>query len=75
MNPDTGAVYATPDEAVAAGETLDNLVYLEGRREQIDKIIAKVQNGDQARHEANRQAAKKHRVAAEAARKKNRRKK
>jgi hypothetical protein len=75
MNPDTGAIYATPKEAIDAGEDLDNLVYLEGRRDQIDKIIANAQQADKARAEAKRKAAKKHRVAAEAARKKNRRKK
>lgn len=75
MNPDTGAVYATPDEAEAAGEKLADLVYIEGRREQIDKIIANAQQADKAKQEVKRQAAKKRRVAAEAARKKNRRKK
>lgn len=75
MNPDTGAIYANRDDALEAGEDLDNLVYIEGRREQIDKIIANAQRADKAKSEEKRQAEKKRRVAAQASRKKNRRKK
>jgi hypothetical protein len=75
MNPTTGAVYASIDEGVAAGEKPDDLIYVEGRDEKIKELIALTQKADKQRLEDKRQAAKKRRVAAEAARKKNRRKK
>lgn len=75
MNPDTGAMYASRDEAVAAGENPEDLVFIEGRKEQIDKMITDLQTVDAARREKKRQSEKNRRKAVEAARRKNRRKK
>jgi hypothetical protein len=75
VNPTTGAVYPSIEEGIAAGEKPDDLIYVEGREEKINELIALAQKADKQRHEEKRQAAKKRRVAAEAARKKNRRKK
>jgi hypothetical protein len=75
MNPTTGAVYASIDEGVAAGEKPDDLVYIQGRDEKVRELIATVQKADKARIEARRQDEKKRRKAVEASRRKNRRKK
>lgn len=72
MNPDTGARYASIDEAVALGENPDDLVTVEGRREQIDKMIADLQMVEWAKSEKRRQAEKNRRKAVEASRRKNR---
>lgn len=75
MNPTTGAVYASIDEGVAAGEKPDDLIYVEGRQEKIDKMIADLQMVEAAKREKRRQAEKNRRKVIEASRKKNRRKK
>lgn len=75
MNPDTGAMYATREDAIDAGENPEDLVFVEGRQEQIDKMIADLQAVDAAKREKKRQAEKNRRKAVEAARRKNRRKK
>lgn len=75
MNPNTGAVYASIDEGVAAGEKPDDLIYVEGRQEKIDALIAGIQKLDKLRSEERRQKEKNRRNAAQASRKKNRRKK
>lgn len=75
MNPTTGAVYASIDEGVAAGEKPDDLIYVEGREDKIKELIANAQKVDKIRQEERRQVEKKRRVAAQASRKKNRRKK
>ncbi len=75
MNPDTGARYATVDEALEAGEKREDLVLVEGRREQVDKMIAQLQEVDKAKAEKRRQTEKNRRNAVQASRKKNRRKK
>lgn len=75
MNPATDTVYATVDEAIAFGEDPDELMTVEERDAKIKSIIAQQVRADKARNEAKRQAEKKRRVAAQASRKKNRRKK
>lgn len=75
MNPDTGQMYASLDEAVKAGESPDDIVLVEGRQEKIDKMISDLQAVQAAKREKTRQAAKNRRVAVEASRRKNRRKK
>lgn len=75
MNPDTGAMYASLDEAVKAGENPDDIVVVEGRKEKIAKIISQLQEVDKAKIEKRRQIEKNRRNAAQASRKKNRRKK
>ena len=68
-------VYATIDEAVAFGEDPEDLMTVEERDAKIKSIIAAQHRADKAKNEQKRQAEKKRRVAAQASRKKNRRKK
>lgn len=75
MNPDTGMIYASLDEATKAGENPDDIVWIEGREEKVAKIISNLQEVDKARIEKRRQIEKNRRNAAQASRKKNRRKK
>lgn len=75
MNPDTGAMYATLDEAVASGEKPEDIVMVEGRQEKIDKMIADLQAVQKQKQEKRRQVEKNRRNAVQASRKKNRRKK
>lgn len=75
MNPDTGAIYGSLDEAVKFGENPDDIVLVEGRQDQIDKMIANLQMVEAAKKEKKRQAEKNRRKAVEASRRKNRRKK
>lgn len=71
MNPYSGAVYPSLSDALAAGEKVENVVEVLGRKDQIDQLSADIRK---IRSDEQRQADKKRRRDAKASRKKNRRK-
>ncbi len=56
MNPETGELYESLEAAEAAGERKEDLVLIQGRREQVEKVSAAVRGAAEKRRKARKRA-------------------